>query len=560
MQSTLKEFLSDLNNNYSNLRVNDFDIIKLANKSRYTNDIVRKAMKNNIIPFPRFDSFNMKSIKDWDKNIEKYGKSYQLYIHTLRFVNELLLQYADTKQIKYLDKAEEYIESWIEYATKAKVSRMVWYDHSAAQRTQVLLYFVYLSQNRKQFNREKYGRLLEYHGIFLAENAIYHKTNHGLMMDRSIMTLGIVLSNDHLFNYGYFRSIDTFWHSFSSRGLHLENSPGYHNMVVKMYNQIEYFLNKNNRSYGKDILSTLEKAEDLKGLMSQPNGILPNIGDTGNNIEQVKNRYDNFVDYEGGLSIIQNELLQLYSTFICGYSSVTHKHHDDLSFTLMYKGIKFLEEAGRYNYTRHAYRKYIKSERAHSGIYLKDESYELNNDNRYTNKVRTDFHLENENLFQVKGTHDDYKNAKLSRQVIYIKTENIFILFDQVNTREKVEVVHNFNLNKNVDVVNIHNQNYLLENEGVELLLKCHSKIDNEEILRGSTDLGNIFSINSPNFNEVEKTSQIKFYEKLNKDETSSAIFSISEQKITEKLNIKYDLDRELLEVCVDDRIYYFNV
>lgn len=556
----LKDFLADESKEYDELKVNSYDIIKLSNKSRYTNDIVRNAMNNKIIPFPRFDSFNLHSNDDWNTVNDKYGKSYQLYIHTLRFVNELLLQYVDTKEKKYLDKAERFIEKWIVYASKPKVSKMVWYDHSAAQRTQVLLYFVYLSQNTKGFDKNKYGRLLEFHGIFLAKDAVYHRTNHGLMMDRSIMTLGIVLGNEPLFNYGYFRSIDTFWYSFSSKGLHLENSPGYHNMVVKMYRQIESFLHKNDKSYGEVVNSTLDKADEIKGLITLPQEIMPNIGDTGNKVAQNKTSYENFVDYEGGLTIIQDELKMLHATFISGYSSITHKHFDDLSFALMYKGLKFLEEAGRYNYSRHAYRKYVKSPQAHSGMYIVGEDYSLKKDNRFSRKVRIDYHIENENFFQVKGSHEDYEKADLSRQVIYLKKESIFIIFDKVVSNGSVEIIHNYNLNKDVEVKNIQNDSYLLSNNGVNILLESHSEVDSSEIINGSLNIDNVIALNSPEYNEIEVTSQIKFHNKLEKNQEKTNVFTLSEKNENRTTTIKYDSVKHLLKINVNEEIYYINL
>lgn len=557
MKSKLNDFLNDESKVYNNLNINDHDLIKLSSKSRYTNDIVRRAMKNEIVPFPKFDSFKLMDKNDWGYINKKIGDTYQLYIHSLRFVNELLLQYEYTKERKYVEKAKEYIESWINYALHNKGSRMLWYDHPTAQRLQVLLYFVYLNQDKINFDLNKYGRLLEFHGNFLAEEAKYHRTNHGLMMDRSLMSLGTVLKNENLFNIGYYRSIDTFWFSYSHQGMHLENSPGYHSMVTKMYRQIEEMLNKNGKSYGETITNTLDMAEELEGTIVLPNGYYPPIGDTGNAVEKENKNYINFVDYQAGLSIVQKKEKQIYLTFISGYSSITHKHFDDLSITLYFMGEKFLEDAGRYNYSRNPYRFYVKSVYGHSGLFIDDGNYRISNDNRYRRKITTDHHLETEAIFQVKGKNSSDNRADLFRHVIFLKKENVFIIIDQIKSYSNIDIIHNFNLYHKVDINQFGNDNFILSNNNLKLALNCYSPIDQINIVKGKRDAKKPIAINSTNFGTVEKTQQLHFRTKCHEDERKNIIFTLAESD--KNIEIAEELENELLIIKVNNKKYYIN-
>lgn len=98
----LKDYLN--NNSKYNLSVDSRYIIKVSNRSRYTKDIANKALQNIIIPFPKFESFNLNSKNGWNTRNTKYGNSYQLYIHTFRFINELLLMYEETKEKNIIKK------------------------------------------------------------------------------------------------------------------------------------------------------------------------------------------------------------------------------------------------------------------------------------------------------------------------------------------------------------------------------------------------------------------------------------------------------------------------
>lgn len=556
MKITFNDFMNNNQTKYKSFSLKATDIIKLSNRSRYTSKIANSALKAEVIPYPEFDSFTLKSSKDWETRNEKYGRTYQLYIHSLRFVNELLLNYQSTRDSKYIKKADYYIDEWFKYALKNNKNKMIWYDHAVAQRTQVLIYFIYLNNNNKQFDYNKYGKILEYHGLYLAEYAKYNRTNHGLMMDRSLMLLGILFENNNLFNVGYYRSIDTFWYSFSSKGVHLENSPGYHKMVVKMYKQIEMFLNSNDRSYGEIVNNRLKQAESIQDLITLPTGFLPTIGDTRNKIEVEKTNYNNLHDNESGITIIQNEINKLYFSFISGYSSITHKHFDDLSITYMYKGESFLVDPGLFNYTKNPYRKYIKSAQAHSSLSIINKSYELSSENKFNRNIRTEYYKETDTIIHVKGINEDYELSTLSRHIIFLKNENVFIIIDEIITEKNIDIMHNFNLHENVKVRKEEN-GYNFENNGINIKLKSFSENDFSEIIEGNTNSEHIIAINSTNFNEVKTTNQVRYMNNINDKNSVRKIFGLYDAKIKDFI---VSTKEDLLLIDINNKEYYINL
>src|SRR5699024_2535644 len=146
--------------------------------------------------------------------------------------------------------------------------KMVWYDHPTANRTQVLIQYLYLIQDTDiEVDYDLFRAVLNKHAEVLSNDDIYINNNHGLMMDKSLMVLGHVLNEQKYFLKGYYRSIDTFLYSFSTKGSHLENSPEYHNMVVRMYEELQKYLVNNNKSYNENVLGVLEIAKSYLNII-----------------------------------------------------------------------------------------------------------------------------------------------------------------------------------------------------------------------------------------------------------------------------------------------------
>src|SRR5699024_6841197 len=201
------------------------------------------------------------------------------------------------------------------------------------------------------------------------------------MMDRSLMILGNILSNDLYKEKGKSRAVNTFWYSFSPQGIHLENSPQYHNMVVRMYTDIEKYLSHRDNSLGDTVKEYLKLAKKYPSYISRPDKKLASIGDSGSELQRVPKRYKNIYDQVAGITIIQHaKPTPFFLTFICGYSSRVHKHKDDLSITLNYNNKDFFVDPGKYSYTRNNTRNYITSRKAHSGYYITSFYYTIKNE------------------------------------------------------------------------------------------------------------------------------------------------------------------------------------
>lgn len=542
------------------INVTPANILRLVKPRKDSSSIAFKALNNEIIPFPSFDSVAFDKYYFYTDKTKKYGPSYQLYIQALRVVAVLLAEYEKNSNIRYLYKAEEIIYEWITYVSKGTDERMVWYDHPTANRTQVLIHFIYLAEKANlEIDHKLFRSILNKHGDVLGNDDIYNNNNHGLMMDKSLMILGNVLKEEKFFLKGYYRSIDTFWYSFSTQGTHLENSPEYHNMVVRMYLELQKYLENNNQTYNENILSYLEIAKNYLGIILKPNLLLPPVGDSGNSPMNVKKVYKNFYDLEAGMAVMQYEGdKKLYVNFICGFSSKTHKHKDDLSINLNYNGEDFLTDAGKFNYNgKSPLRKYVISKNAHSSFQLKDYNYQLNRTNRFDRKIKLNGFSFTDNINMVKGIHSGYSkvNVDLNRTVFQIKNKPIVILYDFINNKEEksYNFVQNFNLSEKI---NVKKKRKLIElnGENERMVIKQLLKSEKPQIIEG--DISKAVAVNTTGFSKVTETTQIKFNRNsTDRDVFLTAIYDDEVIKNVELLKINSSIN-----IKIDGEIYNFNI
>lgn len=536
------------------LKINENDVFRLFEVKKRKQSIAKYALNNKIVPFPGFNSTSFND-KIWTvKKSEKYGNSYTLYLHSLRVTVELMLAYEATKEIEYFNKAEEIINSWIKHSQTDDDNPMIWYDHTTANRTQALIHYLYLADElNRDIDEEKWISLLKKHSEIMSNDEIYKFNNHGLMMDRSLMILGYILDDKSSITKGKSRAVNTFWYSFSSQGIHLENSPQYHTMVVRMYNEIEAYLNKKDDSLGEHVVNYLKLAKEYIPLVTKPNQRLSSIGDSGSDKQPREKQYKNIYDREAGISILQyKDPTPFFVTFIAGYSSRVHKHKDDLSITLNYKEKDFFVDPGKYSYTRNKTRTYITSPSAHSTFYLQDFNYNIHLENRYNRKIVFEGYDDNKTYTLVKGRHGDYTgcSSELTRTVIQLKGYPVLILLDNLDTDNKnpLNLVQKFNLASTVKIEK-GDSSYRLISDGEEMIVRQYLETDDKGIIKG--DKSKPVAVNSAGFAKVKETNQLVF----KKSTTESNVFltSIYDDRVVENLNI--EITDEKLIINIENKI-----
>lgn len=456
-------------------KLTENSILPLLPFTTNTVKIANEALEDKIIPFPNFDAIPFNK-KVWFYEKGRETPSYQLYIHSLRVVAELLNYYKKEKKKEYLYKAKDITDSWISFAASEK-TKMTWYDHPTANRTQVIIELIYyLNKLDSTVDLSRYFSQLETHCDYLQSDLNYRANNHGIMMDRALIMTGLVLGNEVFYLKGKSRIQQTFWLSFSHNGVHLENSPEYHLMVIKMFVEIEKYLNKNDDTLGIEINNMIKQSQNYLLKIKKPNGIIPAIGDSSEiKINSEELYWENFKDSESGLTIIKEESNKLYLAFICGFSTATHKHSDDLSIILSYDNQDYFVDSGKFNYSKSKERYYVVSNKAHSSFQL-DEKYEKNYENKFTKEIWTDTFFDTYDYTVVSGYNKKYKNAFMRRTVYYVKKMNLILIIDYGISDNKKNWINRFNLNEKIEVKKNKNNSAILSINNSYLYLECLSE------------------------------------------------------------------------------------
>ncbi|UTH17097.1 heparinase II/III domain-containing protein [Macrococcus epidermidis] len=513
------------------------DVLPLAKYNKSTLKYAKLALENTIVPFPGFDPIQFDDKFDWSYIHHKNHVSYQLYLQSLRIVGQLLAAYDQFDEKKYLLKAQEITESWMSFVESGKSTDMTWYDHPVGNRTQILIHLLYsLNKEKIQVNSDRYFELLYKHAEYLMDDANYRKNNHGIMVDRGLMMLGFVMNDELLFNKGFYRVVDTFWQSFSYKGGHLENSPEYHNMVLRMYVGIEEYLNAHDKTLGNDVVKHMEAADNYMNILLKPNRRLPAIGDSGHtSLPERTPIYMNFVDEEAGIAVIKQNLNnKIYMSFVCGYSTITHKHSDDLSITFSINGVDFIEDGAKFDYSKSPIRRYIVTPRAHSSLQLENKFYQKEKDNKYTQKIWIEKYFDHKNYFIVKGRNRGFNDGtSLYRTILFLKDYEMFIIINEGNSDHNHTFIENYNLHHEVAVKSLSENIFELTRNDEKIIIESYYR-NAPEIVEGNKDP--IQAINATGPSKFNLTNHLQF--KDNGTETSTVTLIKSKDIKVDELDL----------------------
>lgn len=398
-------------------------------------------MNNKLFLHSNLEIIKFKEEIDWDYEHKVSPKTYQVYIQSLSFLNPLLFLYENTEEIKYYKKAKKEIENWLDYFENSN-NEKIWAEHAVANRLITLVYFLSLSHNSSN-NCNRLLYVIDKHLKFLSNPIHYKENNHGLMMDKALLITSIFLKNDNQRNFyidiSKNRVEKLILRDFSYQGVHLENSPEYHILVMKLLREVINLFRNLDLKIDYRILYILNKAENYLPYIVNHHREIPLIGDTSLNYIQEKKCYEDFVDYEAGICVFNNEYLKSTLIFNSGFKSKTHKHRDDLSFIYSVNGHNLLVDGGKLSYDYESKLvKFIRSPLAHNTFTIRNLEYSiLEND---LSKINTTFITKN---YKYVVGEMNFNEKKLKRHLILFD-EGSLVILDQGKSKNKEEWIQNF--------------------------------------------------------------------------------------------------------------------
>lgn len=490
---------------------------------------------------------------DWNYNHEISANTYQLYLHTLNFNNSLVKKFIKTHEEKYIKRAKLIVEDWIKSNLfESAKENFAWYDHTVSSRIQNILYFQSNAPNKFKLKKKNLSRVINEHLGFLVSYHNYTENNHGIMMDKALLITSSFLNEknrkEEYILLAKSRIEKAILRDYSYKNVHLENSPDYHRMVTNWLNQVVKILDDINEPLSSKYKNKLKKAVAFNGIVSNYNNEYPMIGDTEHSTTRVKKINTDFIDYEAGIGVFNNKITQSTLVFNCGYQNLTHKHYDDLSFTLSIEKEQIFVDSGKYNYNlKDSLRQHMLSALAHSTILVKERNYDLNSEKTIeisSFRIGKDYKL-------VKGILNGYKNVSIERIIIVVDNK-YYLILDNIKSKDENTYIQNFVLDDEVNVEVMGIRKYLLTTPlKKQYILQEHSKAAAPKIFFGLKHNAVI----SKKFNQINNTSRLEIRKKQRNSSFTTTITPAN--IIIEK--ISFEDDCIMFEINGEKRIIKIN-
>ncbi|WP_411843721.1 heparinase II/III family protein [Salinicoccus sp. HZC-1] len=532
-----------------------------TNKIKHTSNS-ELALRNKFVFFGKFDPVKFESKIDWNYKHHHARATYQVYLHCLHMVRYLTNSYLKTQELKYLDKAKETIQEWLiaKENQSFDTKNSAWKDHSAASRMKNLVYYQINVPNEYKINENKFEKIVQKHCKFLAMKEHYSENNHGMMSDEALLYLSNFIKDESSAKMYQEKAIlrmeRIIYKLYSSKSYNLENSPEYHRLTQNLSSRFIRLVDLMEINFDVSCRKIIEKSFLNNKRIIKPDLTYPLIGDTGLYTANFEKDYNNFIDYQAGLSIINTEHEETPSesswfSFKSGYLLRSHKHHDDLSINYFYEGEDILIDSGKYTYDRrNPKRTFISSPQGHSTVYKMNMSYGLNDPVYDIENMKINFVYENTDYVHLAGINHLFEDVKIYRDIIYYEQLG-FIAIDRYESSSQQFMGQNFNLHPDVKVNELDENTFLLNTpKGNKLHLKEHT----------SRTLNKYFSIEDENrgfysekFNVLLDAHQIEFRKNNVSSAFVTSLFDINkvslENVVFENESISFNLNGESIKI-----------
>lgn len=519
--------------------------------------------QNQLFVSTQFEPYPFQGELTWRENPYN-NRTWQLYVHSLDHVSYLIDGYVLTDEIKYLEKAKWYIDSWAKHnADRSKAaSSMAWNNHATANRLITLTYFWQEWRKSPLYDTAVADELMDLmlaHAQYLADDKNYSHFNYGIFQDKALLqfvTLFPWTDAKHEWrNKALSRLNQRIKNDLTAEGVHKEHSPNYHLLFYNQFIQLERFAEDHNIPL-PDLSDKLKLMELYLAYITKPSGELPLIGDTRvmelarrMDAEQVRDELAyvltrgaqgkspealDKVFPDGGTAVLRSSWSfdeDVYLMFTAAYHSTVHKHGDDLSFVLSHGWTDYFVDSGMYNYEEEdPYRQYMRSALAHNTLAVEGESYRFTSEEVGQSKI-IDYHV-GETYSYVTAEHRVYPAVTVTRTIIHLKPNTFFIL-DRVKGYKTREISQLFQIGPEVDVVEATEEGLHLRSrlDDSELFLQQMKPVDGITSYYGQKQP--VRGFRSPEFNQLEPIHSIHFTQSERQAEFQTLIY-VDETPVTQ--------------------------
>ena len=354
-----------------------FDMIPVValihNPVEFSNDLIA----NGILTLPNGKRISAKPYSTLFQQVfDDSPEENLLFIKGLDWLEALLRAYDETHESQYKNECLEAIQAFFLYLgsdieSQLKLPSSV--EHGYATRSFVLSRVLQAGYDIAEL-KPKIFSLLAQHAEWLSDLKNRRLNNHDVMTNRALLHLSLLMSEDARSplwrRTALERLEELFSLNFDTDGMTNENTPSYHQFNINLFAEVCDYI----EHYGIECRLTqkakpvLEKARNCMRHLVRQDSSCPAIGDSSTYKTPYESINKSCYYSQSGFCIIKDD--DLYLSFKCGFGLESHKHHDETSITLFYKGIDLVMDGGRFNYDKQSpIRQHMVSPKAHSAIY-----------------------------------------------------------------------------------------------------------------------------------------------------------------------------------------------
>lgn len=380
--------------------------------------------------------------------------TYRFSWHALHPAMVLMIKARKQNSVVPLFAARELVSNWLErsFYTADEDRKFAWYDHGTAER---LLAFLMMWEvgaqykfdtrfmNRLRLAIFKHAQLLASEMFYAShQSSRYH--NHAWFQDMALLATSLALPDFPCAERWQALAVERLSDQLekliirdNGYAVFVENSIGYHQGVQRLISFAGQLAQQS--SHQTVIPSVAEELQKFSDFLRYPDNRSPAQGDTfrrpNPDIASVR-RSPNYASPSAtildraGYAVIKGNheqsayMLSMFATSLCK----THKHEDNLSFTLFMDGIEWLIDPSFYSHEYHKpIQHYLRSAQSHSNPVISDTAYSIEPGHAHLHgKVRN-------GEFFISGAHSAYTDCTVMRHLEGSLHQLSLKITDQVN-------------------------------------------------------------------------------------------------------------------------------
>ena len=443
---------------------------------KYKLEQARILLEDGLMLFKQFKPLFMTCWID-----ETRERSLNRLIHGHVFIHFMISAYQVSGNSEYIVKCEKLIKSYFnEISYMEHQDTFAFHDETTSLRVDnwlKLLIYAYECLNQDfidllLFHLGKNLRLLNDDKFFAGYN------NHGMLQNFSLMTGSYIFTHDEAkasMQKAMNRLNTYFSNAFTSEGIHVENSPMYHAIVLSRLTMYLHFMSIVKNCIKEELVEIQKKATQYIFCTIRENGCLLTLGDTIPNslplktidwvddinyplltdpnflnLHELRKKEEFFIYPSTGYAYFYDKHINMYACFAASFEAEYHKHNDDLQFIIDLDEPLMIDPASPGYQYNDPHVIYGRSYRAHNTLTV--DGTDLPRKKNGKPVYITDYMKSEEKVF-VNGINKRHPGVEHKRCVNYSWKTHIFEIEDIVLSNENHEYTLCWHFAPNIELL-----------------------------------------------------------------------------------------------------------